>query len=239
MNERVFNQDEKIRRAEEIYYRRKNLGGRKQEQTTLNLGNKKDYKLFKKMALQIFACFLIYLAFSAIQNSNYIFSEQLINKTKEVLSYDINLEEIKNNLIEQFNKLKTPIPVTQENDKNEEEKQEDNNAEENAPEENAPEENVEEQKQDEENVNTQTSEDILYKEEASSVSQVEEDADYIKANFSFIKPLDRKNNIKIWCKESNYSNSSKVSYWNRYCGQQRNCHNCCNGGICNSSIISW
>ena len=97
MMERILTQEEKIRRAEEIYYRRKNINGMTSGQyATLNVGEKKDYKLFRKMILQIIACLAIYIAFYVIQNSNYIFSEQVINKTKEILSYDINFEEITN-----------------------------------------------------------------------------------------------------------------------------------------------
>ena len=51
--ERTINEEEKIRRAEEIYYRRRNLNNRAEEYTTLNISEKKDYSLFKKMFFQI------------------------------------------------------------------------------------------------------------------------------------------------------------------------------------------
>ena len=96
--DRLMSVDEKIKRAEEIYARRheKEI----QPNTTLYLQgkDKKDLKLFKKMILQIVVCLLIYLIFYTIQNNNYIFSEDFINKAKEILSYDTNFQEIYNNI---------------------------------------------------------------------------------------------------------------------------------------------
>lgn len=200
MENRILSQEEKIRRAEEIYYRRKNLNGNREGYTTLNVGNKKDYKLFKRMTIQIVSCLLIYLAFYTIQNSNYIFSEQIISKTKEILAYDINFEELKNNIVNYINELnlniqkmdKKDVAGESENEKNEIDiqgenqiKEENNNPEENSkPEENQ--DSIEEQ-----NPVLGVTESVLYKEDASSVSQVEQDADYIKNNYSFIKPLQR------------------------------------------------
>lgn len=96
--DRLMSVEEKIKRAEEIYARRheKDI----QPNTTLYLQgkNKKDLKLFKKMILQIVVCLLIYLIFYTVQNNNYIFSEDFINKAKEILSYDTNFQEIYNNI---------------------------------------------------------------------------------------------------------------------------------------------
>lgn len=40
--------------------------------------------------MQLAICAVIYIIFYLIKNTNYIFSEDVINKTKELLSYDIN-----------------------------------------------------------------------------------------------------------------------------------------------------
>lgn len=50
--------------------------------------------LLKKMAMQLAICSVIYIIFYLIKNTNYIFSEDVISKTKELLSYDINFQNI-------------------------------------------------------------------------------------------------------------------------------------------------
>ncbi len=96
--ERTMSIEEKIKRAEEIYARRHEKDTRNTATLYLNGKEKKDIKLFKKLILQMIVCLLIYLIFYTIQNNNYIFSEDFINKAKEVLSYDTNFGEIYNNL---------------------------------------------------------------------------------------------------------------------------------------------
>ena len=84
--------EDRIRRAEEIYARRKQVNGIRVPTNTVN--NRKEYSLFKKMILQIIICLLIYFVFYLIKNSNYIFSEKIIEQTKNFLSYDINFGDI-------------------------------------------------------------------------------------------------------------------------------------------------
>lgn len=84
--------EEKIRRAEEIYQRRKQGEVRPVDKVIVN--NKKDIKLLKKMIIQIIICVLIYLLIYSIQNNEYVFSKDFINKTNEILSYDTNFTEI-------------------------------------------------------------------------------------------------------------------------------------------------
>ncbi len=183
MIERALSQEEKIRRAEEIYNRRRNQNGRREEYATLNLGEKREYGLFKRMTLQIIVCLMLYLAFCAVQNSNVIFSEQVINKTREIMSYDININQIRDVALDYINKLKNIgviIPV--ENQETGEQKTEENI-------------NNQEQSQEfqgllEQSAQIVLEQETLYKEEASSISQIEEDADYIKQNYSFIRPIE-------------------------------------------------
>lgn len=88
--------EERIRRAEEIYYNRRVRNGNVRmpsSQVTENAG-RKQYSLYKKMILQILICILIYLIISLVKDANYFFSDGLINKTKEMLSTDINFEVI-------------------------------------------------------------------------------------------------------------------------------------------------
>ncbi len=103
--ERTLSPEERIKRAEEIYYRRRlNNTGIRVPTSTVNVGNNKpEYNLFKKMVLQILICFVIYVIFYLIQNTNYIFSENVINKTKEFLSTDINFNHVYNSIVNFIN----------------------------------------------------------------------------------------------------------------------------------------
>lgn len=96
--ERTMSVEEKIKKAEEIYARRHEQENRNTATVYLHGKEKKDIKLFKKMILQMIVCLLIYFIFYTIQNNNYIFSEDFINKAKEILSYDTNFTEIYNNI---------------------------------------------------------------------------------------------------------------------------------------------
>ncbi len=94
--EKTISQEERIRRAEEIYYRRKLKEGNVRmpsSQVTEGRENR-QFSLYKKMVLQVLICILIYLIFSLIKDANYLFSEEVIGKTKEFLSKDINFTVI-------------------------------------------------------------------------------------------------------------------------------------------------
>ena len=58
--ERTMSVEEKIRRAEQIYEKRKN-GSDKQIATVSVNNEKKDIRLLKKMIIQIIVCIFIYL----------------------------------------------------------------------------------------------------------------------------------------------------------------------------------
>ena len=88
--EKSLSTDERIKRAEEIYYKRKYQDISKKS----NKHDKKEFGMLKKMVIQIVMCILIYIIFYIIQNSNYIFSDDIFKKTNEVLSYDINIENL-------------------------------------------------------------------------------------------------------------------------------------------------
>ena len=91
--EKTLSSEERIKRAEELYYRRK-MQNTNKKYTKVNVSNKKDFTMFKKMIVQIFICIFIYAIFHIIQNTNHILSENVINKTKEILSYDIDIKNI-------------------------------------------------------------------------------------------------------------------------------------------------
>ena len=91
--ERIMSDEEKIRRAIEISQRRNN-NSYKSSMETVKVNEKKDYKLFKKMIIQIIICLLIYLIFYIITTNNYVFSADIIKTTNDVLNYDINFNKI-------------------------------------------------------------------------------------------------------------------------------------------------
>lgn len=98
--ERALTQEERIRRAEEIYLRRRNVRPQYRE-TRETIRRKqvptiKSIKLFKKMGLQIVICLLLYCIFYLIYDTNYSFSDATVSKTEEILNYDINFNGIYN-----------------------------------------------------------------------------------------------------------------------------------------------
>lgn len=102
--ERTMSVEEKIRRAEQIYERRKQ--GSDKQIATLSVNNeKKDIRLLKKMIVQILICISIYLVIYFINNSEYVFSKDFINKINEILSYDVNFMDLYNMIKDQYNKI--------------------------------------------------------------------------------------------------------------------------------------
>ena len=109
--ERVMTVEERIRRAEEIYERRKRNQGLTvvgEENNKKEKNEKRDIKLLKKMTIQLMVCVCIYLVIYTIQNNQYIFSEDFIHKVNEIISYDIDFkklyEDAKNYIIGIINK---------------------------------------------------------------------------------------------------------------------------------------
>lgn len=99
--ERVMSVEERIRRAEEIYEKRKQGENRPITKVTVN-SQKKDIKLLKKMIIQILICLVIYGVIYAIYNNKYVFSDDFINKANAILSYDTNFKELYENLKNQL-----------------------------------------------------------------------------------------------------------------------------------------
>ena len=94
--ERAMTVEERIRRAEEIYERRKRNEGLtivSEEKKSQNK-EKKDIKLLKKIVIQLIICTCIYLVIYTIQNNKYIFSEDFINKVNEIISQDIDFAKL-------------------------------------------------------------------------------------------------------------------------------------------------
>jgi len=95
--ERVLSDEEKFRKAEEIYNRRRSINV---TVPTSNLNRnisantaKRDLKRFRKMLIQIGVSILIYFTIYIIQYSNQFFSSEVIKKVEAILAYDINFNE--------------------------------------------------------------------------------------------------------------------------------------------------
>ena len=175
--------EDKIRRAEEIYARRKEGTLPKTTTVTVNTNNKKELKLLKKMIIQIIVSILIYLCIYAVQNNNYIFSEEFLEKTNKILSYDMNFKEIYQNLKNNFENKITEIKNNSIKNQNENQEQgiggadstEDANTTQTT-------ENTDNTNPIGENVNVDTSN--------QEQSQEEKDIENIKATSTFIKPIE-------------------------------------------------
>ena len=124
--ERIISTEERIRRAEEIYAKRRQGSTRPIAMVNVNDSEKKDIKLLKKMIIQVLICVAIYLIIYAIQNNEYVFSKDFTNKLNEVLSYDTNFVEIYNNV---KSNLQGIIPNNEENQNQEQTQNEQNNSE--------------------------------------------------------------------------------------------------------------
>ena len=168
--ERLISVEDKIKMAEEIYERRHGISN---TIAKVNVNEKKDVKLLKKMIIQIIVCMSIYIIIYVIQNNNFPFSQDFINKTDEILSYDTNFlqmyEDVKNQILTFINK-----------DKNESEK--------------APEESIggSEENNDqnievgqEENTNQESNE-----QQNNQMSEADKEIQTIKSTTTFIKPIE-------------------------------------------------
>mgnify|MGYP004461472339 FL=1 len=170
--ERTLSDEEKIRKAIEISQRRNNNRRASYQEVSIPSSNsKKEYKLFKRMIMQVMICALIYLIFYLITTTNYVFSEDVINKTNSILNYDI---EFYNIYKQGINKIKGF--VSEFNSKNggnveaNEIKSEDNN-----------------EIKESENAETKNNETLV-----SSISQMEKDAEDVKKICNFQKPISGK-----------------------------------------------
>lgn len=181
--ERTLTGEERIRRAEEIYQRRR--GGytskRDSRVATVSVKEGRNFSLFKKMFLQIAICLVIYFIFYLIQNSNYIFSEDVLEKTKQILSYDIDIGSLYHQTIEFISNQVEGLTTNEAKTENKENTVTKNNE--------------QEQKAQEENgvggaeLENVVMEDSVVASADEQKQQPQTDDEYIKANFSFIKPI--------------------------------------------------
>ena len=209
--ERILSPEEKLRRAEEIYYRRRHENEKKPNNG--NVGNSLNSRKIKKMLIQMLICFAIYSFFYIISNVDFFFSEDLAKRTEEILLYDVNLKEISENMkmsignfwkekIEETNGVSETIEtenneeIINETEKITETEENVQNVENNIKQEN------EEKKLEEAILSVSENNE---EEKTSSYNQMEIDAEEIKEKFSFIKPVKGTVSSEYGVRESNNS----------------------------------
>ncbi len=217
--EKSISQEERIRRAEEIYSRRRynnrygeslyrsgETRNRYQPQETRKIKG----KMINKMIIQMIVCVIIYTCIYMLQYSNYLFSKDMVDKTKEVLSYDISIENLYNKSNEFFLNLQKKFNwgVNNEQNDNVNEEAQDQNTEETniensnaessentseANNENADNSEISQNDASTEVTNNDTTQlavggaDETQQEEEKS--QEEQDIEYVKQNVSIIWPI--------------------------------------------------
>lgn len=164
----MMSYEERMKRAEEVYQRRKN-GGHVSPDTTLQVTERKQIGLFKKLIIQVLICACLYLVFFSIQNSSYLFSEAVVGQVKEVLSYDINMHQATEKVVEYINQVRNIQSLI-------------------------PEAYQEKQPMQVDTTLGNQAQSLLQQlgeaDQASSISQMEEDVHYIQKTTSLIKPVD-------------------------------------------------
>lgn len=213
--EKSISQEERIRRAEEIYSRRRynnrygeslyrsgETRNRYQPQETRKIKG----KMINKMIIQMIVCVIIYTCIYMLQYSNYLFSKDMVDKTKEVLSYDISIENLYNKSNEFFLNLQKKFNwgVNNEQNDNVNEEAQDQNTEEtniensNAESSEANNENVDNSGISQNDASTEVTNNDTTQlavggadetQQEEEKSQEEQDIEYVKQNVSIIWPI--------------------------------------------------
>lgn len=213
--EKSISQEERIRRAEEIYSRRRynnrygeslyrsgETRNRYQPQETRKIKG----KMINKMIIQMIVCVIIYTCIYMLQYSNYLFSKDMVDKTKEVLSYDISIENLYNKSNEFFLNLQKKFNwgVNNEQNDNVNEEAQDQNTEEtniensNAESSEANNENVDNSEISQNDASTEVTNNDTTQlavggagetQQEEEKSQEEQDIEYVKQNVSIIWPI--------------------------------------------------
>ena len=217
--EKSISQEERIRRAEEIYSRRR-YNNRYEESLYRSGETRNRYqpqetrkikgKMINKMIIQMIVCVIIYTCIYMLQYSNYLFSKDMVDKTKEVLSYDISIENLYNKSNEIFLNLQKKFNWGVNNEQNDnvnEEAQDQNTEETNIENSNAESsentseannENVDNSKISQNDASTEVTNNDTTQlavggadetQQEEEKSQEEQDIEYVKQNVSIIWPI--------------------------------------------------
>lgn len=187
--ERSLTVEDKIRRAEEIYYRKRNQSDIKKDIIEKTPKKNKKFKVIRKIIKQMIVCLVIYGIFYLVVNNEFVFSEDFRNRTKELLSQDINIKNIYITLSNKVNEIYSQITNKQETD--DEKITENLNDNQNQDEQNIEnEQNIggaEEILEVSENSNVENTGNI---ENTDELTQMQKDANYLKSVINFVKPVE-------------------------------------------------
>lgn len=177
--ERILNDDEKIRKAQEIYYRRngQNLGLAKKPEV------KEKGGLKNRFLLHLLIMFNLAVIVFAVQNKDYIFTEEFLLQIKQ---YNVDISA----KITGF--LKDSVK-----DENV------NNVEENN---NEPASDSITREQESQVVTNQEEVVVPPQEMSSSINEMQLDINNLKAAYSFIKPIEATISSRFGARESEYQN---------------------------------
>ena len=173
--ERTLSVEEKIKRAEEIYLRRKSADDTDNRCYIKNKNiEKKNKRITRRIIFQMIICLGIYMVCYIVSNNKYIFSDDFKNKTNEIISCDANITQI-------YENIKVLIRGNVLNDNNKEEKEEIKE-----------EDNVQNEENIGGSIETQESNELSSQEAEKTLTeqeQMEKDAKEIKETVSFITPV--------------------------------------------------
>lgn len=176
--ERTFSPEERIRRAEEIYAKRRNLRERTRRASINVADEPKNFKLLKKLALQIVICVTIYYIFYLINTTSYSFSQETLTKTRELISHDFDFYSVYNNVVKSIQDYLYPEKSNEENQNVEGQSEEPKNE--------VPTEAEEPQEQ--------TGQENIGEDESLTQSEIkvaeESETERIKHKFEFVKPVE-------------------------------------------------
>lgn len=209
--EKIMSVEDRIKRAEERYYRTRvdenTIKNERINELRRNISkdnSKKEIKLFQKIVKQIILCLLIYGGFYLIVNNNYIFSKDFTDKAKEILEQDINFVEVYNFIKSRANEFYQKVnneENLQNNDVNiggaiEDESMQDmnvlnteNNTENNIEDNINPTDIVEQTSENLEANQENNEENLKVEQNINNLSQMEQDANFVKSTVNFIKPI--------------------------------------------------
>ena len=197
--EKTISVEERIRRAEQRYYNsnleynytRKNNEIKKE--THQNIKSKIKNKIVIKLIKEIIICLVIYIVFYCIINNNSLFSNDVREKTKEILSIDINFANLYSNTkcyilklwedMKSIEKNHIDEKITETTNRTIDDVQENNENIGGAIDEEG---NVQENSEQVSLIDNEQQENI----QDVQLSQMEEDAKFIKENISLVKPIE-------------------------------------------------
>ncbi len=174
--ERILNDDEKIRKAQEIYYRRngQNLGLVKKQEV------KEKGSLKNRFLLHLLIMFNLAVIVFAVQNKDYIFTEEFLSQIQQ---YNVDISAKITDFLKDS--------VKEENVDNTEEK---NN------------EPASDSLSGEQEPQTVTNQEEVAQEISSSINEMQLDINNLKAAYSFINPIEATVSSGFGARESEYQN---------------------------------